>query len=177
MGVALTDTTQYSLQTLQSLSAFHQLTDQQQSVLFFVIEDMTSDSNRTDVELAELAGVTPKTIYNCRHNAHFLSCMNEISMLSLKSYIPKAAEALKKKVADGNMKAIDFIYRVTKEYIPTQRNENLNATIKGSQAMATGDVISDFVSMLCNNSGWHIEKIIEEIRKAYDKLKSEGNVV
>ncbi len=173
----LFDAAKYDSEILQNLTHYHQLTDNQRSILYFTIEGITSDLNYTDAEIADYAGVSPRSVAYAKHNAHFLSCLSEITRQHAKSHIANVVKAIEKKAIEGSVRAQELLIRYTGDYTPTQRNENLNASIKAGQNMSTGDVISDFVSMLCNNSGWHIDKILEEIRKAYDKLKSEGNVV
>ena len=177
MGVALRDDQQYNAETIASLTQYHYLTDNQKSVLYFYLQEISSDLNHTDQEIAEMAGVSRTTITNCKNNAHFLACLSEFTRNNAKSHVPKVIKALEKKAIEGSVRAQELLIRYTGDYIPQQRNQNVNLDLNKAQGMATGDVISDFVSMLCNNSGWHIEKIIEEIRRAYDKLKSEGNVV
>ena len=173
----LLDTAKYDSEILQSLAHYHQLNDNQKSILYFTIEGITSDLNYTDANIAEYAGVSLRTVAYAKHNAHFLSCLSEITRQHAKSHIANVVKAIEKKAIEGSVRAQELLIRYTGDYIPQQRNQNVNLDLNKAQSMATGDVISDFVSMLCNNSGWHIDKIIEEIRRAYDKLKSEGNVV
>ena len=86
--IRLRDTAQYTPEIISNLSSFAYLTAIQRIVLIKMIEAMTSDLVHTDVEIAKLCDVSPDTVLNCRHNAHFLSCLSQATKNITKSDVP-----------------------------------------------------------------------------------------
>lgn len=176
--IALTDTAQYTPENLANLEHFAYLNPIQQRVLAIMLESMTSDLVRTDTEIAEIAGISRTTVYNCRHNAHFLDCLSQATRNIAKSEVPQLINKLKEiALKKGSVRAVDLLIRYTGDFIPTSRNENLNATIKaGTQSVSVSESISDVVARLCD-LGYSIQRIHESIEEAYTKLKAENRVI
>lgn len=173
----LADQADFDKNDLANLVDFVYLTQIQKIVLKTMIEGMTSDLVRTDTEIAEKAQVHVNTVRNCRNNAHFLACLSQYTKNLTKSRVSLYINALEKSALKGSVKAADLLIRYTGDFIPTSRNENLNATIKtGTQSVSVSDSISDVVARLCD-LGYSIQRIHESIDEAYTKLKAENRVI
>ena len=173
---ALYDHDDFENDDLVNLSDFAYLTQIQRIVLKTMINGMCSDLVRTDTELAEIAQVNPKTIKNCRNNAHFLACLSQYTRNLTKSKVSLYIQALEKSALKGSVRAADLLIRYTGDFIPTNRSENLNATIPTRPAnMNLSEAVSEFVAQLADK-GLSLERIIEEVQKAYQSLRDQQRI-
>jgi flagellar biosynthesis chaperone FliJ len=147
-------------------------------LLIEFIKGMQSDLIRTDTEIAEICGISHETITNCRHNAHFLSCLSQATREFAKSEVPQYVNKLKEiALKKGSVRALDLLIRYTGDYIPTNRNENLNATIqtKASQNMNLDEAITEFVAQLADK-GKNLQQIHEAVDRAYLSLRDQQRI-
>jgi len=172
----LFDHADFDIEAITNLTHYAYLTPTQRIVLIIMSESMCSDLLYTETEIAEKAGVSRKTITNCKHNAHFLDCLSQITKNIAKSHIQHTVKALQKAVEKGNIRAIDLMMRYTGDFIPTQRNENLNATIPTRPAnMNLSEAVSEFVAQLADK-GLSLERIHDAIDEAYLALRDQQRI-
>jgi len=175
--IQLRDTAQYTPETIADLTSFAYLTQLQRIVLIKMIEAMTSDLVYTDVEIAENAQVSVQTVKNCRQNAHFLSCLSQATRQFTKSKVPKYIKMLEKVAEKGSVRAVDLLIRYTGDFIPTNRSENLNATIqtKANMNMNLSEAVTEFVAQL-SDKGLSLDRIVEEVTTAYQSLRDQQRI-
>jgi hypothetical protein len=142
-----------------------------------MIESMTTNLVHTDAEIAEKAQVHVNTIRYCRTNAHFLACLSQYTRNLTKSKVSLYIQALEKSALKGSVRAADLLIRYTGDFIPTNRNENLNATIqtKASQNMNLDEAITEFVAQLADK-GKNLAQIHEAVDKAYLSLRDQQRI-
>jgi hypothetical protein len=176
--IQLRDTAQYTPETLSNLQSFAYLTAIQRIVLIEFIKGMQSDLIRTDTEIAEICGVSHETVSYCRHNAHFLSCLSQATKEFAKSEVPQYINKLKEiALKKGSVRAIDLLIRYTGDFIPTNRSENLNATIqtKANMNMNLSEAVTEFVAQL-SDKGLSLDRIVEEVTTAYQSLRDQQRI-
>ena len=115
---------------LSNLPQFTMLTNKQRAVLFVMINP--DNLTLSDGKLANLAGVDRSSVYNCKNNNNFLHCLSDLTKRYAKSQIPQVIKVLTEKAREGDRKAIELLVKYTGDYIPTQRNENLNASLESN---------------------------------------------
>jgi len=174
---ALYDHADFDNDDLVNLYDFAYLTQIQRIVLKTMIEGMSSDLVRTDTEIAEIAQVNPKTIKNCRNNAHFLACLSQYTKNITKSKVSLYIQALEKSALKGSVRAADLLIRYTGDFIPTNRSENLNATIqtKANMNMNLSEAVTEFVAQL-SDKGLSLDRIVEEVTTAYQSLRDQQRI-
>jgi DNA-binding transcriptional regulator YhcF (GntR family) len=175
--IQLTDTAKYDVESISNFQSYAYLTAIQRIVLIEFIKGMQSDLIRTDTEIAKICGISHETITNCRHNAHFLSCLSQATKEFAKSEVPQYINKLKQiAMKKDSVKALDLLIRYTGDFIPTSRNENLNATIQTRQQnMNLSEAVQEFVAQLADK-GLSLERIHEEVDKAYLSLRDQQRI-
>lgn len=131
MGLPAIEESENSIdEMMPNISALTMLNYNQKKVLAIMIdpENMT----KTDIEIGRLAGVADRTIRVYKNDPHFLACLSELTKRYGKAEVPKAIRALTRQVEKGDRKAIELLIKYTGDYIPTQRNENLNANLESN---------------------------------------------
>jgi hypothetical protein len=113
---------------LSNIPQFTFLTNKQKAVLFVMINP--DNFSLSDSKIADLAGADRGTVYNCKNSTNFLQCLSDLTKRYAKSQIPQVIKVLTDKAREGNNKAIELLVKYTGDYIPTQRNENLNANLE-----------------------------------------------
>jgi predicted transcriptional regulator len=173
----LTNASSFDEEDISNLTSFAYLTQPRRIVLVKMIEAMTTDLVYTDTEIAEKSGVSVQTVKNCRQNAYFLDCLSQATKQFTKSKVPKYIKLLEKTAEKGSVRAIDLLIRYTGDFIPTNRNENLNATIqtKASQNMNLDEAITEFVAQLADK-GKNLQQIHEAVDKAYLSLRDQQRI-
>ena len=176
--IQLRDTAQYTPEIVSNLTSFAYLTQPQRIVLIKMIEAMTSDLVYTDTEIAENAGVSVQTVKNCRHNAHFLSCLSQATKQFAKSEVPVFINKLKEIALSkkGSVKALDLLIRYTADFIPKSQIETENRSLNANVNLNSADALSEFVALLCDK-GWNIQRIHDEVDRAYTELKQQNRVI
>lgn len=128
MSLPALNVTEDSLdEMMPNISALTMLNYNQKKVLAIMIDP--ENMIKTDIEIGRLAGVADRTIRVYKNDPHFLACLSELTKRYGKAEVPKAIRALTRQVEKGDRKAIELLIKYTGDYIPTQRNENLNATL------------------------------------------------
>lgn len=115
---------------LSDLPQLTMLTNKQRAVLFVMINP--DNFALSDGKLADLAGVDRSSVFHCKNNTNFLHCLSDLTKRYAKSQIPQVIKVLTDKAREGNNKAIELLVKYTGDYIPIQRNENLNASLESS---------------------------------------------
>lgn len=164
------------MESINNLQHFAHLTQIQKIVLAKMLEGMTTDLIYTDIELAERAGVDRTTVWKCKQDEHFLSCLREATRNLTSSEAPAAIRALKQKAFEGNVRAIDLLLRYTGDYVPKSQVESKSQNFNINAEINAEDPIGEFVSMLCHR-GWNRERIHAEIDRVYDELKEQGGII
>ena len=97
-------------------------------ILKAVVDNMLSDNPETDTALARRLDIDRHSIANARKDTDFINALShftkEITRAKVDKYIGKL-----EKHADTSVKAIELLLKYSGEYIPTQRNQNVNANI------------------------------------------------
>lgn len=172
----LYDQADFDNDDLANLIDFAYLNANQRIVLRVMIESMTTDLTHTDAEIAEKAQVHVNTVRYCRNNAHFLACLSQYTRNITKSKVNLYIQALEKSALKGSVRAADLLIRYTGDFIPTSRNENLNANISNRQPnMNLSEAVSEFVAQLADK-GMSLERIHEEVEKAYLSLRDQQRI-
>lgn len=89
------------------------------------IELLTSGEGYTLKEVAELAGVTPKTLWNWRNGNDFTEFQEELGKVNKERWeaaVDAARAGAIKLCKDGNQKMIEFVLK-NEGYNPTQKLE------------------------------------------------------
>jgi len=127
-------------------------------------------------QIADLAGVSRTTVQNCKRNLHFLACISEITKTTAKYDVPDVVRSIKAKALEGSVRAQELFLRYTGDYVPTARNENLNATITPKGKEDAVDAIEGFVALLSGEWGYSLERIVEAVSNAHARLKGEQTI-
>jgi len=174
--IKLTDTAQYTPETIANLSSYAYLTEIQKKVLTTMVEGMMSDLYRTNEEIAENASVSVTTVKNCKRNAHFLNCLSQATKEIAQSHTPETVNALRKAVTKGSVRAMDLMLRYTGDYVQKSQVETRNQNFNLAATIGTGDPIEEFVALL-SDKGMSLERIIDAVTQAYHTLREQQRVM
>lgn len=108
--------------------SYVKLSKAQRKLMKYVLENYESGNIETKQKLAENAGVDYKTLAHAFVNDDFLTCLGEILPKYMKANTPFMYGKLLKH-ADKSYKAIELWARITGEYIPQSRQQNVNINI------------------------------------------------
>lgn len=155
---------------LKSLIATCQLTTRQGKVLVALTENLVTDDVLLDTEIAEKCDVTPQYVSLLRRNPRFARAMTAIIKTFIAANVDVPVQNLYK-LAKKDVKANEILLRISELYQPTNRNLNINASVRAQDAISNdpAQVIDGFLIRLGTN-GWSAERLTQR----FNELKDEG---
>jgi len=174
--IALTDTAQYTTETISNLSHYAYLTPCQQLVLKIVVQGIASDLFYTDVEIAKIGGMDRNTVRNCKRNAHYLDCLREATLGNAQNDSPEILAELKKTAKKGSVRAQLGYLEITGIYTKKTQIESINKNLNVNTSLNAGNAIEEFVALL-SDKGMSLERIIDAVTQAYHTLREQQRVM
>lgn len=165
------------LEAVQNYALVANLTSTQRLILYALCSNLVSETKRTEAQIADDLGIHRNSIRDARLKPEFASALTAIMRDLIKGKADTPVQNLFN-LAEKDVRANEILLRIADIYQPTQRNLNVNASIKGISAQSGS--ITDSIDTICirlGELGWSRDRVVElaaSIPARFDALKTEG---
>lgn len=149
------------------------LTTLQQRILWALVNNLTSENNHTEEQIADELGCDRRTIQRARKNTAFQGALAYIIRDNIRGIHDKIVSGIIKH-GEKDWNAYKFLLQYDGSYVQRSQNMNINANI-GAQGGANKPFSANVEDMLVRMGelGWTEERVAELVPQ-FKKLKDEG---
>jgi hypothetical protein len=149
------------------------LTVLQSRILWVLVNEMGSEEQRTETQIADDMGISRSTIRRARRNPAFQNALAIIARDSLRGIHDKIIGRIVK-AGEKDWTAGKFLLQYDGSYVPKTQNMNLNANISPNtrRPSSLAETI-DGVLIRLGELGWTRERVAG-LSERFDELRKEG---
>lgn len=158
-GVPYPDTT-LTPEISQNATLIAVLTETQRRVLVALAENLSSNTQYTDTDIAENLGISRATIYRCRQNVDFGRALAIICREIVRGQTDSQLQNIARH-GEKDWKASEFLLKFTGEYVPRQQSLNIQAKMDTRSPIETTDDLIDAFMRKLFDLGWSVERVAQ----------------